>query len=938
MSLRNILNPDTNCVSLDFTDPTVVALIPEVSVLQGDVTGLINNSLQLSGNPAEYTGLPSTAMTIHGIITGDTISSTGGMYASGTVNTAGLNIIKQDETGYYNTFANATGITIDANLTTTNDLIVGRNITNTGVVNSQCVQDAPTLNDYSINSLDFSNITTNVVNLTTASISTTINNGMSGSGQYTLIACKDRCYSSNNYGASYTVEAAGSLSLNTGSNVYTACSMSMDGKYRWVLRYYIPDTQISASTPIIFYSIDYGASYTALPNAIIPRNPAAPFGNPFGVCVSQTGKYVSIALLYGSIYYSSDFGTTFILSRTQASTGNCRMMMSASGRYCTIGYYAQIGTPSNCIYYNDQYGRPDAWITVATPTSTYNASGCNNSGQIQALASNVIYLSYDYGKTWALSSAPQYPILNADYRDIHMSGSGQYMVATSTGRPVIYSADYGRTWANLINITPTNPVWLSCMMSSSGEYITITSSDYSSYSNIRTLFINQRTTAILTSGTITSGLINGVDISTLNTQTTTNTSNIASLTTNKLSLIGTTSNLNMSDKNIINVNLLEIGSGGIPPISISKANNGIIMCPLGTISGNVLEAYTDIQFNGESIITKDPLYDVWVSANGNASFSGSFGRPFQTIQQAVNYCETFTDGKNRTINLYSGQYTENITISKSRIAIVGANPTANRSNTISEIIGTITINLTSGNADMNNNNICLSNIQLNAALYDITTFNSPHRVVIKNCFLVSTDNALTMDVNSSVDYRLFIDSSTIQSSLTTSTQPLIRCNGSGMISLINSQFIQTGIENVLQLNGTVRCDTMALCAYTNTSTSADAKAIVSINTSGTNIYTFGQNSFVYSSATAKSNTTTASAIYLNPPISNGNVCTLIILNNFVSLTGLPSGSDAFHTIATTGYYYILHAGNYSSSSLLGTSAHNIAGSNNTNKFSMTAVS
>ena len=131
---------------------------------------------------------------------------------------------------------------------------------------------------------------------------------------------------------------------------------------------------------------------------------------------------------------------------------------------------------------------------------------------------------------------------------------------------------------------------------------------------------------------------------------------------------------------------------------------------------------------------------------------------------------------------------------------------------------------------------------------------------------------------------------------------------------------------------------MALCAYTNTSTSADAKAIVSINTSGTNVYTFGQNSFVYSSATVKSNATTASAIYLNPPLSNGNVCTLIILNNFVSLTGLPSGSNAFHTIATTGYYYILHAGNYSSSSSLGTSAHNIAGSNNTNKFSMTAVS
>ena len=37
-----------------------------------------------------------------------------------------------------------------------------------------------------------------------------------------------------------------------------------------------------------------------------------------------------------------------------------------------------------------------------------------------------------------------------------------------------------------------------------------------------------------------------------------------------------TENMNANDKNITNVNLLEIGSPGIPPITISKANNGII--------------------------------------------------------------------------------------------------------------------------------------------------------------------------------------------------------------------------------------------------------------------------------------------------------------------------------------------------------------------------
>jgi hypothetical protein len=940
---------------------------------EADIIVLQETALQLAGTPAEYTGLPSTAMTIDGIITGDTISSTGDMYASGTVNTLGLNIIKNDETGYYNTFANATGITINAPLTTpsitcTGNTTIGGNCSITGncnvvgVVNSNSVNDCPIVADYSISHLDFANTTTTpTIQIGTQPALPTSTNAISSSGQFILIASANAIYSSSNYGQTFGIEPTLPTTPNTAGWGHVA--MSLDGKTRWVATYNAGTT----GSPNVYVSTNYGQSYTAVLNTVLSR-----LLQYFQITLSETGKYVAVGTIEGAIYYSSNFGASFILSKAVNVT-NGRIMMSPSGRYCTFaGFHNGFKEGT---YYNDQYGAPSAWVRIPQNPIQINNLAISSSGQFQALCGINIWLSQDFGKTFVVSSAPT-QIFN-DYYDVCMSSTGQYMAAvlySSTNSSFLYSDDYGKSW---ITFALTASTFLRTInMSSTGQYIVITNTSGGN-NFVRTVFVNQRMSAVSTtgaitgsslnvgSGAITSGLINSVNITTLNSQTVTNTSDIASLTTNKLSLSGTTSDLNMNNNQILNcnrVNTLNFAASSINGTLGDSGNNNAIfnniycqspgignpiimnvpsgnITNIGTTQSNIVNALTDIRLNGTSIISKDPLYDVWVSANGNASFSGSFGRPFQTIQQAVNYCETFTDGKNRTINLYSGDYTENITLSKSRISIKGSNTASQRANLICRITGNITIAITSGNSDLNNNNISLSDLFITGAVYDTTTFNSPHRVNIKNCFIYPTDNALTMDVINTTDYRLYIDSCTIQNSDSNSNQPLVRCNGSGMVSITNSQFTQSGIENVLQLNGTVRTDTMALTSYINSSTSASVKAIVAINTGGANVCIFGQNSFVYSSATVKSNATTASAIFLNPVIASGNSITLIILNNFISLIGLPGGGavNAIHTTAPTGYYYVLYGGNYSSSSGLGASAHHIAGAKNTNKFEMTVV-
>ena len=321
-----------------------------------------------------------------------------------------------------------------------------------------------------------------------------------------------------------------------------------------------------------------------------------------------------------------------------------------------------------------------------------------------------------------------------------------------------------------------------------------------------------------------------------------------------------------------------------------------------------------------------PTYTYFVAKGGSDSGTGTLSDPYLTIGRAIQVCEAVYDGNPRVINVLAGSYTENITLSTPRISIIGEG-VGSLPDVGTSISGSITINLTSGNSDMNNNNIYIKGFLINGIVED-STASVVHRVIIDNCFLYANDRVLYLHPGG--DYRAFISNSRISNDDTVATNPLIECGGSGMVSFNTNQMTAKGAsQNVFKLTGTCRIDAFALNILTSASTGANVAIAIFVHNSTATI-SIGQCAFIYSSSGAKRNVDTASGIYMNSA-SGGS---LVLVQNFFSLTGLPSGQNAVQNSSTAGV--VIFGSNTSSSSTAGTSAFAISGTLNVNKFSMTS--
>ena len=70
-----------------------------------------------------------------------------------------------------------------------------------------------------------------------------------------------------------------------------------------------------------------------------------------------------------------------------------------------------------------------------------------------------------------------------------------------------------------------------------------------------------------------------------------------------------------------------------------------------------------------------PANILYVAKNGNDSNDGTFGKPFLTIQTAINAANSVVDDANRiVIFVFPGTYTEQLTFTKGDIALYGADP------------------------------------------------------------------------------------------------------------------------------------------------------------------------------------------------------------------------------------------------------------------------
>ena len=371
-------------------------------------------------------------------------------------------------------------------------------------------------------------------------------------------------------------------------------------------------------------------------------------------------------------------------------------------------------------------------------------------------------------------------------------------------------------------------------------------------------------------------------------------------------------NVNFSNKSISNVKSLVIQDALGSYAQIDSA--GAITC--GTVN------YVSVPFK--------PTYDYYVSKGGDDnSIYGSILSPFLTIQQAITVCEGEQDGIPRVIHVSAGSYSENLTINKSRISIIGEG-VGTHPDIGTSITGTITINIIAGNSDLHNNNITISGFLLVSLVEDSTAGDFPHRLMINNCHIYGNDRCLYM--HPAYDYRCFVSNCVISNDSLISTDPLVQCAGLGMVSFNQTQMTAKGASQmVFKLSGTCRIDVFAQNILTSASVGTNV-AVAIFNHNSTQTITLGQNAFVYANSGAKRNVESASGVFLN------NTGSLVLLMNTFSLSGLASSQMAVY--ATTLVFpttIIIYGANISTSNTLALTATGISGSQGTTKVAGQAV-
>jgi hypothetical protein len=212
----------------------------------------------------------------------------------------------------------------------------------------------------------------------------------------------------------------------------------------------------------IYNSSDYGSTWLANNNA--PTNV-----NWYCISLSSTGKYQSAVIYGGQVYISSNYGATWdpkapgaIWDPAAPGANWNSISISSTGQ-------TQVATINGgYIYYSGDYGA--TWNTVAiTHTGTWHNVSISSTGQYQTAVEygGSIYTSINTGQSW--NEAPN--TRSKNWNSVSISSTGKYQAAVEYGGTIYTSSDYGSTW-NPVTSTSGAPVssWVSISISSTGQY------------------------------------------------------------------------------------------------------------------------------------------------------------------------------------------------------------------------------------------------------------------------------------------------------------------------------------------------------------------------------------------------------------------------------------------------------------------------------------
>jgi hypothetical protein len=206
----------------------------------------------------------------------------------------------------------------------------------------------------------------------------------------------------------------------------------------------------------IWLSSDSGATWS---QSTLPYN----YQNMPAITSSSIGQNQVAIINNTPPYISTNYGLNW---NQLINTG----LPSTEGWYSIASsltcQYIVLSTVIGAIYVSFNYGQ--SWALTSN-IQAYPLLSMSSSGKIIAAASvnGTIYKSTDYGFSWVqLSILNGLPSASEAWSSIALSNNGQFMIASINGGKIYKSADYGQSWT-LIN-SPL-ATWSSVAISSTGQ-------------------------------------------------------------------------------------------------------------------------------------------------------------------------------------------------------------------------------------------------------------------------------------------------------------------------------------------------------------------------------------------------------------------------------------------------------------------------------------
>lgn len=239
---------------------------------------------------------------------------------------------------------------------------------------------------------------------------------VSSTGRYMILATNSGISYSNNFGQSFTNWT------DSGVNTWNTVAISADGSTAVAVRATTPAT--------IWRTTNFGSTWSQ-----IYSNPSSvPFGN---ISCSSDAKYILVVLAQGQsgkMYLSSNYGASF--SPLGTGTGNglsdanyFKVSMSASGRYMAVA------CNSGFVFYSQNYG--SSWVQSPLSSSGYyGICMSNNADFIYVYIPGSKLLSFNANITSITTSQPTNPGKGSMYFDEATNKFFVYNSSTSAWKSI----------------------------------------------------------------------------------------------------------------------------------------------------------------------------------------------------------------------------------------------------------------------------------------------------------------------------------------------------------------------------------------------------------------------------------------------------------------------------------------------------------------------